>query len=166
MALNYAGVNITVDDFIDKYLEKGDRNSFDPNICFGGNPYSKSGYGCYSPVIKKALDNILYDSFLYAKEVQGKSISYLCSEYIDRDIPVIFWATQHMEKPRNGTKIPYNNKYIQWISPMHCLLLVGYDDTHYIFHDPQNTPKPFIQRSRLKPLTKDYLCKLLLFPTE
>lgn len=150
MALNYAGVNIAVDDFIDKYLEKGNRNSFDPNICFGGNPYSKSGYGCYSPVIKKALDNILYDSLLYAKEVQGKSISYLCSEYIDRDIPVIFWATQHMEKPRNGTKIPYNNKYIQWISPMHCLLLVGYDDTHYIFHDPQEHAKTFYSKESVE----------------
>ena len=137
MALQYAGVDMTVENFIDNYLDKGSNKSFDPNICFGGNPYSKSGYGCYAPVIKKALDRILKDSLLYAKEVQGKSIEYLCSEYIDRDIPVIFWATQYMAPPRKSTRIPYEGRYIQWISPMHCLLLVGYDDDHYIFNDPQ-----------------------------
>lgn len=137
MALQYAGVDMTVENFIDNYLDKGSNKSFDPNVCFGGNPYSTSGYGCYSPVIKKALDRILKDSLLYAKEEKGKSIEYLCSEYIDRDIPVIFWATQRMETPRKSTRIPYEGRYIQWISPMHCLLLVGYDDNHYIFNDPQ-----------------------------
>ena len=77
------------------------------------------------------------DSLLYAKEEKGKSIEYLCSEYIDKNIPVIFWATQGMDAPRKGPLIPYENRYIQWISPMHCLLLVGYDETHYIFNDPQ-----------------------------
>lgn len=137
MALQYAGVDMTVENFIDNYLDKGSNKSFDPNICFGGDPYSTSGYGCYSPVIKKALDRILKGSLLYAKEVQGKSIEYLCSEYIDRDIPVVFWATQRMDPPRKSTRIPYKDRYIQWISPMHCLLLIGYDDEHYIFNDPQ-----------------------------
>lgn len=137
MALQYAGVNMTVENFIDDYLDKGSNKSFDPNICFGGNPYSASGYGCYSPVIKKALDRILPNSLLYAKEEKGKSIEYLCSEYIDKNIPVIFWATQGMDTPRKSTIIPYQGRYIQWISPMHCLLLVGYDDNHYIFNDPQ-----------------------------
>ncbi|MGN0572186.1 MAG: C39 family peptidase [Candidatus Fimenecus sp.] len=137
MALQYAGVNITVENFIDNYLDKGSNKSFDPNICFGGNPYSASGYGCYSPVIKKALDRILPNSLLYAKEEKGKSIEYLCSEYIDKNIPVIFWATQGMDTPRKSTIISYQGRYIQWISPMHCLLLVGYDDNHYIFNDPQ-----------------------------
>ena len=137
MALQHAGVKMTVENFIDNYLDKGSNKSFDPNVNFGGNPYSTSGYGCYSPVIMKALNKILANSLLYAKEEKGKSIEYLCTEYINRDIPVIFWATQHMAPPRKGTRIPYNGGYIQWISPMHCLLLVGYDDTHYIFHDPQ-----------------------------
>lgn len=46
MALQYAGVDMTVENFIDNYLDKGSNKSFDPNICFGGDPYSTSGYGC------------------------------------------------------------------------------------------------------------------------
>ena len=52
-------------------------------------------------------------------------------------IPVILWATTDMKAPYNGRKIPYGDGYIQWIAPEHCLLLVGYDDNNYIFHDPQ-----------------------------
>lgn len=136
MALQFAGVDISVDTFVDKYLDKGSNKSFNPNFEFGGNPRSTSGFGCYSPVIKKSLNRILANTSLHAKEEQGKSLSYLCAEYIDKDIPVILWATQNMEIPRKGAKIPYKDRYIQWISPMHCLLLIGYDDNHYIFHDP------------------------------
>ncbi len=138
MALNYAGVNISVDTFIDDYLDKKLSGvPFDPDFEFGGNPRSTSGYGCYAPVIKTALDKVLVNDTHYAKAMRGMSIEYLCKNYIDKDIPVIFWATQGMETPRKGRKWVYNLKQIQWISPMHCLLLVGYDDTHYIFNDPQ-----------------------------
>ncbi len=140
MALNYAGINISVDTFIDDYLDKKLSGvPFDPNVHFGGNPRGTGGngnYGCYAPVIKKALDKILLGKRIIANEATGKSLATLCSEYIDKDIPVIFWATQNMEHPRQGGTWKYNGKKIQWISPMHCLLLIGYDDTHYVFNDP------------------------------
>lgn len=59
MALQYAGINISVDTFIDKYLDRSSGIPFDPNSTFGGNPRSTSGFGCYAPVIKKALDKVL-----------------------------------------------------------------------------------------------------------
>ena len=138
MALNYAGINISVDTFIDDYLDKKLSGvPFDPDFEFGGNPRSTRGYGCYAPVIKTALDKILINDTHYAKAMRGQSIESLCSDYIDKNIPVIFWATQSMAAPRKGNKWTCSNlKQIQWISPMHCLLLVGYDDTHYIFNDP------------------------------
>ena len=55
------------------------------------------------------------------------------SDYIDKDIPVIMWATIDMKPWYNGDHWYYNGKKIQWIAPEHCLLLVGYDDEHYIF---------------------------------
>lgn len=144
MALNFAGINISVDSFIDNYLDKKLSGvPFDPDKEFGGNPRSASGYGCYSPVIKTALDRILVNDSHYAKALRGQSIESLCSDYIDKNIPVIFWGTQDMKPPRNGPHWTCHNlKPVQWISPMHCLLLIGYDESHYIFNDPLKTKAP------------------------
>ena len=138
MALNYAGFDISVDTFIDKYLDKRPW-PFDPNVSFGGNPRLNSGWGCYTPVIKKAMDRILSGKSHYAKELKGLSIPTLCSKYIDKDIPVIFWGTINMKSPHASSSWVYNGKTITWIAPLHCLLLVGYDDNNYIFNDPLTT---------------------------
>ncbi len=139
MALQHSGLNISVDDFIDSYLEKGSANSFDPNICFGGDPKSTSGMGCYSPVIAKAAKKALIGKRTTVKLVSGLSLKELCEEYIDRGVPVIVWATIDMQKAATGKKITYEDRIIQWISPEHCLLLVGYDEDNYIFNDPQKS---------------------------
>ena len=135
MALNYAGVNISVDSFIDNYLSMS-ATPFDPNLTFGGNPRSTSGYGCYAPVIRRAMDKILANRKLVCKQLGNASLSSLCTKYIDKNIPVILWATMYMNRPRVGSTWYYNGKKIEWITPEHCLLLVGYDDDHYIFNDP------------------------------
>ena len=41
-----------------------------------------------------------------------------------------------MSTPKNGKIMNYNDKVIQWISPEHCMVLVGYDENNYIFNDP------------------------------
>ena len=140
MALKKIGQNISPETFINNYLDIGNYNSFDPNVCFGGDPYGKSsGMGCYAPVIEKDINKYLADvnANYIATKLYNKSLEYLCSQYIDKNIPVILWATTDMKAPYNGRKIPYGDGYIQWIAPEHCLLLVGYDDNYYIFHDPQ-----------------------------
>lgn len=134
MALQYAGVDISVDTFIDDYLDKSSSTyDFDPNVSFGGNPRSSSGIGCYAPVIKKALDKALAGSDFYGENITGKTLSQLCSEYIDNGIPVITWATTDMKDAYPGKQLAT----MTWIAPEHCLLLVGYDDSCYIFNDPQ-----------------------------
>ena len=139
MALQYAGINISVDTFIDKYLDRSSGIPFDPNSTFGGNPRSTSGFGCYAPVIKKALDKILTSTKYKATQLSNVSLEDLCSQYIDNNIPVIMWATREMESPKNGASWTYNGEKIQWIRPEHCLLLVGYDDHNYIFNDSMRT---------------------------
>lgn len=135
MALNHIGIDISVDKFIDSYLTKTGV-PFDPNISFGGNPRYTSGYGCYAPVIKKALDKALSGQKYTAKQLYGVSLKNLCSNYIDKGIPVILWATMYMNTPYISSTWTYNGKTINWIAPEHCLLLVGYDSSHYIFNDP------------------------------
>ena len=145
MALQHAGVHKTVLSFINSYLYRTSL-PFDPNISFDGDPRdTRNSYGCYSPVIKKALDKCFQSpeiSFYKAVELKNVSLQQLCSDYIDKDIPVIMWATIDMKPWYNGDHWYYNGKKIQWIAPEHCLLLVGYDDEHYIFNDPLKS-KPF-----------------------
>jgi len=136
MALQYYGAEISVDTFIDSHLYKGDNQSFDPNICFGGDPRSNEGMGCYAPVIQNAINSACKCHTLTAQAIYGVSLSELCEKYIDNGTPVIIWATVNMSTPKNGKIMNYNDKVIQWISPEHCMVLVGYDENNYIFNDP------------------------------
>lgn len=148
MALNHIGIDISVDKFIDSYLTKTGV-PFDPNISFGGNPRYTSGYGCYAPVIKKALDKALSGQKYTAKQLYGVSLKNLCSNYIDKGIPVILWAT--MNTPYISSTWTYNGKTINWIAPEHCLLLVGYDSSHYIFNDPLTyQPQTYYSKSSVE----------------
>ena len=150
MALNHIGIDISVDKFIDSYLTKTGV-PFDPNISFGGNPRYTSGYGCYAPVIKKALDKALSGQKYTAKQLYGVSLKNLCSNYIDKGIPVILWATMYMNTPYISSTWTYNGKTINWIAPEHFLLLVGYDSSHYIFNDPLTyQPQTYYSKSSVE----------------
>lgn len=70
MALQYAGVEVSVEEFIDGYLPQGNAPYTDesgtlvganPWEEFLGSPYSESGWGCYAPVIAGALEQLLQD---------------------------------------------------------------------------------------------------------
>ena len=152
MALNHVGIDITVDEFIDDYLpraknprknSKGKRVGSDPNEFFIGNPYTDEGYGCFAPVIKKAVEDLLkdkeIDSVYDVKQLDGYSVQRMCSSYVRKGVPVIFWASQKMKEVKDGMTwtISDTGEEFTWKTPMHCLLLVGYDSQNYYFNDPQ-----------------------------
>ena len=137
MALHHNGINISVKDFINQYLDM-QPYPFDPFETFGGDPFSNNGWGCYAPVIKKALDRALAGRSYYTVKHDGVSLQKLCTDYIDKNIPVILWATMGMRASKTITWT-YNGRRIEWVQPEHCLLLVGYDEKHYIFNDPQKS---------------------------
>ena len=145
MALRYSGINMTVDTFIDKYLDMGDKPTVggtgpDPDVVYCGNPRAANGWGCNSPVIVKALGKFVDSGKYTVSHSYGKSLSELCSTYIDKGIPVIVWVTVDMKDGRNtanwttpaGKQITYNRN-------LHCMLLVGYDDDNYYFNDPKRS---------------------------
>ena len=147
MALQYVGVDITVDEFVDNYLAmgtlpatgiNGEKIGCDPWEAFPGSPYSQYGYGCYAPVIVSAVNKFIDSNTFEVQELYGKPIEELCKDYIDKEIPVVFWATIDMKPAQitNSWTDEATGKRINWVAPMHCLLLVGYDDNFYYFNDP------------------------------
>ena len=138
MALNFFGIDVSVDYFIDNYLEMS-ALPFDPYKTYGGNPRDGSGFGCYASVIKSALDKALAGSDYAADIVSSATVESLCEKYIQNNIPVIFWATQDMQKPFEGKTWEYGGRSITWIRPEHCLLLIGYTKDSYVFCDPLKT---------------------------
>ena len=151
MLLHHLGNTVAPMDFVDRYLDceptwtKGNiRYGPDPSKAYAGNPRTaQGGFGCFSPVIEKALIQAV-EAFAPGQyevlNLGGISLKEL-EAYIDRGIPAAIWATIGMQE------VPF---YYEWISPddgltyryparEHCLVLVGYDDQRYYFNDPHNS---------------------------
>lgn len=148
MALQYAGVDATVEDFIDLYLPKASEpypdahsnyHSVGPNEAFMGDPYTEDGWGCYAPVILRAARQLLADqnSAVQVKDLTGASLDKLWKDYVSVGTPVIVWATMYMRDATYGsTLLLEDGSRMDWITPEHCLLLVGADEEKYYFNDP------------------------------
>ena len=144
MLLRYLGYDISVDDFIRDYLECRDmevRNGVlygpDPEKFFCGSPYDPDSFGCYAPVLMKALKKAAGDRYDFVNET-GTSVEELLHKYIDCGMPVVFWACINMRKEIIGPewKLLDSDETFTWISNEHCMLLVGYDEDGYYFNDP------------------------------
>lgn len=148
MSLNYAGINIDVKTFIDKYLDwkyfERDENDdkarygYSPWKIYNGYPCDVSGSYCYSPVIVSAMKKFVNPYYYKIDELRGKSMMQLCSDYVSKDIPVIVWVTEEMQElyaeDFSWLDIDTNEQYVL-MRPIHCMLLVGYDQNYYYFND-------------------------------
>ena len=156
MCLHYNNITITPEDFIDNYLDKGifyykNGQLFGPNPKekFVGSPYDENSYGCYEPVITRALNKLITDKNLNyeVKNLTDLPMKDIIEEYIDKDVPVIFWASMYMLPYIHGTAwiVPETGEKFQWRGNEHCLLLVGYDNENYYFNDPlyRGHPTPY-----------------------
>ncbi len=146
MLLHYLGEEITPEKFIDVFLYKRDFEFHDgylygphPDDAFIGSPYNdeKGSYGCYAPCIAAALNRAAGERFQFTAQ-KGRTVAWLLEQGIDRDLPVVFWATLNMEPSSPGViwRMLGRNGEFQWINHQHTLLLVGYDEKNYYFNDP------------------------------
>ena len=144
MLLRYLGDAIPIDDFLDTALDTGPWEQrdgqwwgCDPRERFVGDPRDPEALGCYAPVMVKALERAAGDRYEAVDET-GTEIDELCRRYIDRGMPVLLWCSINMRPTVNGPwyrLIPGGEPFM-WVSNEHCLLLVGYDETHYLCNDP------------------------------
>ena len=149
MALQYIGVDVTVEEFIDDYLpqgaapyedDEGELVGDSPWEVFLGSPYEESGWGCYAPVIVQAVEKLLADrdSSRTVKDLTGISLDRLCQDYVFQGTPVMVWATIDMEEPVPSTQylLQDTGESFTWMYPLHCLLLTGETQDCYLFNDP------------------------------
>ena len=148
MALQTAGLEISVEEFMEAmpqgelYQKDGKTYGPDPNQVFVGNPLSKSGYGCFAPVILETVEKLLAGgrSGLEIRDLTGSSLEEL-KEQLNQGNPVILWASSGM-----GT-ISYRDSWLVegrstpyfWPRGEHCLLLTGYQGEYLFFNDPSET---------------------------
>lgn len=143
MVLQYYGEGIDEETFASKWLtcdsifyyEEDVLYGPDPSKVFAGDPFSKNSYGCFAPVIEKAVND---NSMICQAEIlMGESLKSLCDTYLNREKPLLIWATMGMKESKAGNSwiLPDGTEYT-WISGEHCLVLIGYDDRHYYLNDP------------------------------
>ena len=143
MVLNFYGDSVDMETFAKHWLPKnsdfytyeGEDFGPDPEKTFAGDPFTAYGYGCYAPVIAQSINN--NSSNCNAYTVIGKDLSFVLSEYIDKGMPVLVWATMDMTPVKKGQSwtTPEGEEFI-WTSGEHCLVLVGYDEKYCYFNDP------------------------------
>lgn len=146
MALHHAGVLISVEDFITNHLPCDDRfyeedgllYGPDPYAVFIGDPRTPHSFGCMAPVIEQALRSCVGEEERVVNTT-GETLSTLCRNYVDNGVPVLLWATMEMRPVSSGRMwfLP-DARQFTWPSGEHCLLLVGYNESEYLFNDPRH----------------------------
>jgi len=176
MVLQYWGVDINANTFISKYLdmgqspyidENGNRVGCDPYKEFPGDPRLSTGWGCYPPVIINALDKFVDKSRYTVKDIYDISLPALCEMYVNYNIPVIIWATIDMKEPTTGISwsVIGEKKTVTWINPLHCVVLVGYDETYYYFNDSLNTKQCKYRKEDVEIAYKGLGCQaIVIYP--
>ena len=144
MALQYYNETVLAEDFIDKHLKKGQLYTKNDKLYgpspydkFIGDPRSEQSFGCFAPVIEDALISYFGNSNR-VQNTTGLTMDQLCALFVQNDIPVLVWVSIYME-PVGLSTVWYdenNGEKLQWRTNEHCMVLVGYDKTHYYFNDP------------------------------
>lgn len=154
MLLQGLGYDIDEHKFVDNYLirtdfswdEAGNMYGPDMNSAFAGDIFT--GAGIYCPAMAKSMNRFLEtqkNDNRRAYPIKGKTLDYLCKEYIDKGIPVMTWVTTYMEESyeRFTWIVDYVDENAEckigesttWRQNEHCMVLIGYNDKEYIFND-------------------------------
>lgn len=137
--LKYYGYDINPVTLFKDYMPKTSSIGGDPWTTYIGNAQNY-GFGCLAPCVVTTGNKYLAENNSDKKtyDVSNMPISTY-EHYVDQGIPVIMWALINMNENKYLAAHFYSNgKYTPWYSWSHCLVLIGYTESTYIFSDPLN----------------------------
>ena len=139
MVLNYYGFLANKLDIADNYLPKGPIGSTDFRKAFLGDPRSSWSRGCYAPAIVKTANSYLatQKSKMKAVNISGRELTSL-SAYTNANIPVMVWGTIDCRKPYVSATWYINGEKLNWVSPEHCMVLLGFPNGRVKVADPDS----------------------------
>ena len=105
--LQYLGYDIDEFGFANNYLDcryvtedeiTGEKFGPDMNSAFAGTAYA--GWGIYAPAMARCMNNYLkaVKSAQTATVLENVKLDDMLEQYIDKDIPVMIWATTDMQE--------------------------------------------------------------------
>lgn len=153
MLLRYYGVEVSKEQIAkdmpkgDFYVKDGKTYGPHPAEAFLGNPFSKSGFGVYAPVMYKMADQYLPGR---VEDLTGMEFEDLL-KCIDESRPVMIWATINMI-PVKMTRSWYtsNDELFTWKGNEHALVMVGYEDDYIYMNDPYTGKKEKYPRQKVE----------------
>ena len=137
MVLNYKGVPADKVNLANNYLDKGPVGKVSPWKAFVGDPRNSSAHGCYAPVVVNMANRYLTEkkSKLRASYISGRELETLAA-YTSAGNPVIVWGTINCRAPYHSKTWVIDGQKIEWISPEHCVVLLGFRGTQVVIADP------------------------------
>lgn len=140
MFLNYYGVDISVNDFISKYLpmqnvfeKNGVRYGPNPSLVYAGDPRDVyRGWGAFAPVIESSLSEVLKEKNLKVVSRVGTNLASLVTQ-----LPAIIWVGMDYQEVTD-TYMWFNEEETEvytYPKNSHTVLLVGYKDSFFL-NDP------------------------------
>ncbi|MGL5676794.1 MAG: C39 family peptidase [Cellulosilyticaceae bacterium] len=140
MVLKYYGVNITKEQ-VARDMPKASRPVYrdgklrgeTPNKAFIGDPFSKNGFGVFSPVILNMIESYLPGR---SENLGGGSFDKVYKA-LDEGRPVMTWTTIGLSEPSENSRwYTTAGETVVWKVPEHAVVVVGYDDKYIYVNDP------------------------------
>ena len=168
MLLNYLGIDITLEDFINNYLPMSDvyekdgiRYGPNPAVSYAGNPADTSrGWGTFEPVIANAITSILKEQkkenpkleYNIYENAEKYSLKIAANQLTNTFTPFLIWTTiDYTEAKDISAWFSYDKKSTYtYPKNSHVVVITGVDENYYYINDPLKNEKNI-------PIEKDLL---------
>lgn len=161
MLLNYYGMNITLTDFINNYLnmdkvytKNGVRYGPNPEVCYAGDPASlHGGWGCFSTAIENAVNKLINKKYVNKYTVKQNTSKASLPELAKSKKPFAVWTTisYNVVKGQYTWKSYDGKTTYTYPKDLHVIVVIGQDDNYYYVNDPlKNTGNTKIAKSTLE----------------
>ena len=160
MILNYLGIPISLEEFIETYLpisnvyeKEGIRYGPNPAVSYAGNPASNTrGWGCFSPVIANAIGNVLKNEKMKNERLEYNilendekyPLALIANQTIGNSFsPFIIWITTDYGEAKDVYEwFSYDEKNTYtYPKNSHAVVVTGVDETYYYINDPLKDEK-------------------------